>query len=111
MARAYGFDRHNYAVVDHLGIIRYRSTGSISRRLNRDDIRAAIEDALNAVVAEPEFVSPDFDGDGLVGFIDFFLFADAFGSEDARFDLDQSGRVDFFDLFILADYFNQTIDN
>ena len=93
-----------------LGIVRYRSTGSISRRLNAGDIRAAIEAALNAIVDEPEVISPDFDGDGLVGFIDFFMFADAFGSEDAMFDLDRSGVVDFFDLFILADYFNQVVD-
>ena len=108
MARAYGFDRHNYAVVDHDGIVRYRSSGSISRRLKPSEIRAAIESALTAI-EESEFTTPDFDGDGFVGFTDFFLFADAFGSTDAMFDLDQSGVVDFFDLFILADYFNQEI--
>ena len=47
----------------------------------------------------------DFDGDGAVGFSDFFLFADAFGGSDPRFDLDGSGSVDFADFFILADYF------
>ncbi len=49
--------------------------------------------------------SPDFDGDGETGFSDFFLFADAFGSSDPRFDLDGSGSVDFADFFLLADYF------
>ena len=49
--------------------------------------------------------TPDFDGDGAVGFSDFFLFADAFGSSDPRFDLDGSGSVDFADFFLLADYF------
>ena len=36
---------------------------------------------------------------------DFFLFADAFGGSDPRFDLDGSGSVDFADFFLLADYF------
>ena len=49
--------------------------------------------------------SPDFDGDGETGFSDFFLFADAFGGSDPRFDLDGSGSVDFADFFLLADYF------
>ena len=49
--------------------------------------------------------TPDFDGDGETGFSDFFLFADAFGGSDPRFDLDGSGSVDFADFFLLADYF------
>ena len=49
--------------------------------------------------------TPDFDGDGETGFSDFFLFADAFGSSDPRFDLDGSGSVDFADFFLLADHF------
>ena len=49
--------------------------------------------------------TPDFDGDGETGFSDFFLFADAFGGNDPRFDLDGSGSVDFGDFFLLADHF------
>ena len=51
--------------------------------------------------------TPDFNGDGEVGFADFFQFADAFGGSDPRFDLDASGEVDFADFFLLADYFGQ----
>ena len=51
--------------------------------------------------------TPDFDGSGVVDFGDFFLFADAFGTTDARFDLDGSGVVDFGDFFIFADAFGQ----
>ena len=47
----------------------------------------------------------DFDGDGETGFSDFFLFADAFGGSDSRYDLDGSGTVDFADFFLLADHF------
>ena len=49
--------------------------------------------------------TPDFDGDGETGFSDFFLFADAFGGSDPRFDLDGSGSVDFGDFFLFADHF------
>ena len=49
--------------------------------------------------------TPDFDGDGETGFSDFFLFADAFGGSDPRFDLDGSGSIDFADFFLLADHF------
>ncbi len=51
--------------------------------------------------------SPDFDDDGEVGFSDFFLFAEAFGGSDPRFDLDASGEVDFADFFLLAEHFGQ----
>ena len=49
----------------------------------------------------------DFDGNGAVGFLDFFMFADAFGDPDADpiYDLDGSGSVDFQDFFIFADAF------
>ena len=49
--------------------------------------------------------STDFNGDGRTDFADFFLFADAFGGTDPRFDLDGSGRVDFADFFRFVDAF------
>ncbi len=52
-------------------------------------------------------VTPDFDGDGVTGFADFFLFAEAFGGSDPRFDLDASGTVDFADFFLFAEHFGQ----
>jgi hypothetical protein len=58
----------------------------------------------------------DFDGDGRVDFVDFFLFAAAFGAMNAaadstnvRFDLNGDGRVDFEDFFIFADGFGKTV--
>ena len=51
--------------------------------------------------------TPDFDGDGLTGLEDFFLFAEAFGGSDPRFDLDGSGTVDFADFFLFAEAFEQ----
>ena len=49
----------------------------------------------------------DFDGDGVVGFSDFFLFAEAFGGSDPRFDLDDSGVVDFADFFLFTESLGQ----
>ena len=55
--------------------------------------------------------SPDFDGDGEVGFGDFFLFAEAFGKKaaggDAKFDLDGDGEVGFDDFFAFAAEFGK----
>ena len=55
--------------------------------------------------ADSTAAAADFDGDGEVGLSDFFLFADAFGSDDSRFDLDGNGVVDFTDFFLFADHF------
>ena len=42
----YGFTQHNYAVIDHEGILRYRSVGAVARRFNEQVIRQHIEEAL-----------------------------------------------------------------
>ena len=43
----YGFTQHNYAVIDHEGILRYRSLGTVARRFNEQVIRQHIEWALD----------------------------------------------------------------
>ena len=48
----------------------------------------------------------DFNGDGKTDFADFFLFIDAYGGTDARFDLDGNGTVDFADFFQFIDAFS-----
>ena len=59
--------------------------------------------------------SPDFNGDGTVGFADFIAFAEAFGSAstdedfDPRFDLDGDGTVGFGDFVIFARAFGQRL--
>ena len=65
---------------------------------------AGLEPVAFAATAE---ATPDFDGDGVTGLSDFFLFAEAFGSDDPRFDLDGSGVVDFTDFFLFAESFGQ----
>ena len=47
----------------------------------------------------------DFNGDGKTDFVDFFLFADAYGGTDPKFDLDGNGTVDFADFFRFVDAF------
>lgn len=57
--------------------------------------------------------NPDFNGDGTVGFADFVVFAEAFGSTsadadfDPKFDLDGDGTVGFGDFTIFARAFGQ----
>ena len=63
---------------------------------------ADLEPVTFTATARP---TPDFDGDGVTGFSDFFLFAEAFGGKDPRFDLDGSGSVDFADFFLFAEHF------
>ena len=58
--------------------------------------------------------TPDFDGDGTVGFGDFLLFAAAFGQSqgdagyDAQYDLDGDGVIGFGDFLIFAGAFGKT---
>ena len=57
--------------------------------------------------------NPDFDGDGTVGFLDFFQFADNFGTgsppADPMFDLDGDGAIGFLDFFLFADQFGKEV--
>ena len=68
-------------------------------------------DEIDASMMEPEPLSlpGDFDGDGTVGFLDFFQFADVFGQNvppaNPMFDLDGDGTVGFLDFFRFADNF------
>jgi hypothetical protein len=54
----YGFTQHNYAVIDHEGILRYRSSGNIVRRFDEEAIRthikAALDDLDTALLATEE---------------------------------------------------------
>ena len=59
--------------------------------------------------------SPDFDGDGSVGFGDFIAFAGAFGTTvasenwDSKYDLDQDGGVGFSDFITFASLFGTAV--
>ena len=57
--------------------------------------------------------TPDFDGDGSVGFRDFIQFAQKFGSKegdgtyDATFDLDSNAEVGFRDFILFAQFYGK----
>jgi len=61
--------------------------------------------------------TPDFDGDGAVGFADFLLFVAQFGfgeddeGYDARFDLDGDGMIGFGDFLIFANAFGKVVSS
>jgi hypothetical protein len=75
-----------------------------SNPMNSVVIRTGTEDG-DGSQAGP---SPDFDGDGSVGFRDFIQFAQKFGSKDGdgvyapAFDLDSNGEVGFRDFILFA---------
>ena len=79
---------------------------------SRDVLNTSSEISFNSAPAAP---SPDFDGDGTVGFTDFLAFAGSFGSSrgDARyeawFDLDSDGSVGFSDFLIFAGAFGTQV--
>ncbi len=62
-----------------------------------------------------QIAQADFDGDLLVGFSDFVLFAASFGSEEGeagfepRFDLDVDGLIWFADFLLFAELFGRTV--
>ena len=59
--------------------------------------------------------SPDFDGDGTVGFSDFLAFAGQYGSKrgdgryEAQYDLDGNGAIGFSDFLIFANSYGQQV--
>ena len=86
--------------------------------MENDRICGSVTSLLTLAVFEegsPE-PTPDFDGDGTVGFSDFIQFARAFGTGsgdadyDARFDLDSSGDVGFTDFLAFAAAFGKPVD-
>ena len=72
---------------------------------------AGLEQSLTFVVKA--LPTPDFDGDGVVGFGDFVQFAPLFGigqdeaGFDPRYDLDEDGRIGFGDFVIFAKAFGK----
>ena len=86
---------------------RAATTLTLGEELGTYTVIATVADLEPVTFTVTAKSSPDFDGDGKVGFGDFYLFAEAFGGSDARFDLDGDGTVDFADFFLFAESFDQ----
>ncbi len=60
-------------------------------------------------------LSPDFDGDGMVGFVDFLQFAGVYGASrgdgtyQAKYDLDSDGAIGFPDFLIFTNDFGKSV--
>ena len=86
---------------------RASTTLTLGEELGTHAVEVTVGDLEPVTFTATARATPDFDGDGEVGFADFFLFAEAFGGTDPRFDLDASGSVDFADFFLFAESFGQ----
>ncbi|MFC1526199.1 putative Ig domain-containing protein [Candidatus Latescibacterota bacterium] len=91
------------------------ATSQLSLGLVRGELTSqgqAVADTLLAAAALVD-ISPllpgDFDGDGIVGLEDLFMFAVHFGGTDPVYDLDGDGLVGLEDLFIFAVRFGTTV--
>ena len=107
-----------------IGTVRFRTTASFSdteiwlvhAELARGEQAEAISPALGVAlhVAAPR--SPDFDGNGQVGFSDFVAFGDAYGfrpgdeNYSAKYDLNGDGNIGFDDLLIFAERFGDAVN-
>ena len=80
------------------------------------DIALATTNAIAVSASRDDTApSPDFDGDGRVGFSDFLTFAEHFGTRqgdvgyDAQFDLDGDGETGFSDFIAFASQYGTTV--
>ncbi len=99
-------DAADRSVVDLTGIEHFTSLSQLDLADNQ------IQDLspfLGLTAAQQAARDADFDGSGMVGFPDFSLFAEAFGSEDSRYDLNGNGRVDFSDFERFARAFGRPV--
>ena len=106
-----------------MGTIHFRTTRTFSNttiRLTRAILsrNGQFETvSLNISISLRSAPSPDFDGDGHVGFTDFVLFASRFGSTrgdgiyDAKYDLDVDHAIGFSDFVIFARDFGKKVSS
>jgi len=85
-------------------LYRARAFDGIFAGLWSDPVTLRAEEAVAPAGGE---LPGDFDGDGAVGFADFFVFADGFGGRDPLLDMDGDGVVGFADFFLFADRFGE----
>ena len=107
-----------------VGTIRFRTTAAFSGasiRLVRAELgRGGRFETITPNVhvdLQLQALTPDFDGDGRVGFSDFLLFGSQFGARqgdgryEARFDLDSDGAIGFGDFLIFGSDFGKEVSS
>ena len=105
-----------------MGTIRFRTTAAFSGtsiRLVRAELsRGGRFETITPnirIELQLQALTPDFDGDGRVGFSDFLLFVSQFGARqgdgryEARFDLDSDGAIGFGDFLIFSGDFGKEV--
>ena len=107
-----------------IGTIHFRTTAAFSGtsiRLVRGELGRGGQFervTLNVSVelqSGPAFLTPDFNGDGMVGFADFVQFAGVFGASrgdgtyQAKYDLDSDGTIGFSDFVIFVNDFGKPV--
>ena len=104
-----------------VGTLRFRTTAVFSDTeiwlveadLARDGQTETISPAVGVSLQVAAPPSPDFDGNGLVGFSDFVVFAGVFGSQRgdgqyvAAYDLNNDGAIGFEDFVVFASSFGE----
>ena len=117
------FDDQATASTGLIGTILFRTTPSFSNttiRLTRAILSryGQFETiSIDMTIALRSTPSPDFDGDGHVGFTDFVLFASRFGSThgdgtyEAKYDLDVDHAIGFSDFVIFARDFGKKVSS
>ena len=107
-----------------VGTASFRTTDAFSEtevrlvrvELARDGQSEVVSPALGVALQLAVPPSPDFDGNGLVGFSDFVLFAGAFGYREgqepyeAKYDLNRDGEIGFDDFVIFATSFGEAVN-
>ena len=107
-----------------VGTIRFRTTAAFSGTAIRL-VHAELGRGGNFETITPNIrielqlqaLTPDFDGDGRVGFSDFLLFGSQFGARqgdgryEARFDLDSDGAIGFGDFLIFGSDFGKEVSS
>lgn len=115
------FDDQATASTGLIGTILFRTAPSFSYTtirltraiLSRDGQFETI--SIDMTIALRSTPSPDFDGDGQVGFTDFVLFASQFGSTrgdgtyEAKYDLDVDNAIGFSDFVIFTRDFGKKV--
>ncbi len=106
--------RDQVATLGHAGRLRdpdgywvdgvFSPNGALLASVSIDGVQLWDATAWTGATPDPQ-AATDFNNDGRTDFVDFFLFADAYGGTDARFDLDGNGTVDFADFFKFVDAF------